>query len=183
MKLNSISKKLILSANIWIFSEALLGPLFAIFGQKIMGMNSTMYISYAWAGYMIMGGLAYIALSKLIERYNINPNVMCYLGYLLSAISTFGYVMISGIYGLILIESLIGISTAMIVPSWNHMFSRENNNSTEAWGLNGGLEKIGSGIAMIIGGLVVSHLSFNILFISMGLMQLVAFVVQLMIGK
>lgn len=55
MELNKLSRILLLGANIWYFGEGMLGPLLAIFTEKVGG--DIMDITWAWAVFLIVTGV------------------------------------------------------------------------------------------------------------------------------
>ena len=65
IKLNRISLILLLGANLWYFGEGMLGPLFAVFSEKVGG--DILDITWAWAAYLVVTGVCYIVVGKLIN--------------------------------------------------------------------------------------------------------------------
>jgi len=65
-------------------------------------------------------------------------------------------------------------------PSGNSLFASniDDNEDLSYWGLANGHSQFVSGIAIAIGGLIANYLSFNTLFIIMGIVQLMATAVQ-----
>ena len=88
--LNRYTKNLLYGGNIWYFGEGMLGPLFAIFTERIGG--SILEISWAWSTYLIMAGLMHIVIGKITDTYDNKEKVMV-LGYALNAIFTFSYLL------------------------------------------------------------------------------------------
>lgn len=82
MKLSGTTKILLLGANIWYFAEGMLGPLFAVFAQKIGG--DILDITWAWATYLIITGILYILFGKLFNGREGKEKIMVF-GYLLNA--------------------------------------------------------------------------------------------------
>ena len=66
MKLHNTTKILLLGANIWYFGEGMLGPLFAIFTEKVGG--DILDITWAWSTYLVCTGVFYIIIGKLVNR-------------------------------------------------------------------------------------------------------------------
>ena len=59
-------KLLLVASSLWYFSEGLLGPLFAVFSEQVGG--DVLDITAAWATYLIVSGLAYPVVGKLLNR-------------------------------------------------------------------------------------------------------------------
>ena len=92
MALNRHIKNLLYSGNLWYFGEGMLGPLFAVFTEKVNG--DILDITWAWATYLIIAGLLYIVVGKLTDKYDNKEKIMV-LGYALNALFTFGYLFVS----------------------------------------------------------------------------------------
>lgn len=178
MGLSNITRILLWGANIWFFGEGLLGPLFAVFTEKIGG--DILDVSWAWSIFLVVTGVFYILFGKLIVAYNINHAKMLILGYGLNAVFTFGYLLVKTPEQLFLIQVGLGICEAIGSPLWDTLYAKSlhESHAAYAWGLAGGQSQIVTGIATLIGGFTVYYLSFNVLFIAMGTIQVIATIIQ-----
>ena len=88
MRLSKTTRILLWGANIWFFGEGMLGPLFAVFSDKVGG--DILDITWAWATYLMVTGIVYIIVGKLINGKPIKEKVMV-AGYALNAVFTFRY--------------------------------------------------------------------------------------------
>ena len=177
MRLSKTTKILLWGANVWFFGEGLLGPLLAVFTEKIGG--DILDISWAWAIFLIVTGICYVITGRLISGKPYKAKVMV-LGYGLNAIFTFGYLFVSTPVHLFIVQACLGVSEAIGSPTWDSLYAKSLDDSHDgyAWGLAGGQSQIVTGIAILIGGFLVYYLSFNVLFITMGIIQVIATVVQ-----
>ncbi len=173
MTLTKTTRILLLGANIWYFGEGMMGPLFAVFAEKVGG--DILDITWAWATYLVVTGLLYILVGRLLNKKEYKTKVMV-AGYLLNAVFTFGYLLVQNPVQLFLVQAGLGISEAIGTPAWDALYA--NNLSDEmdayAWGLSTGQSQIVTGIAFGIGGLITHFVSFEALFITMGLIQIIA---------
>lgn len=173
MTLTKTTKILLLGANIWYFGEGMMGPLFAVFAEKVGG--DILDITWAWATYLVVTGLLYILVGRLLNKKEYKTKVMV-AGYLLNAVFTFGYLLVQNPFQLFLVQAGLGISEAIGTPAWDALYA--NNLSDEmdayAWGLSTGQSQIVTGIAFGIGGLITHFVSFEALFITMGIIQVIA---------
>ncbi len=176
MKLSSTGRTLLLGANIWYFGEGMMGPLFAIFAEKVGG--DILDITWAWATYLVITGLLYILMGKLLNNKNYKEKAMV-MGYSLNALLTFGYLLVDSPLKLFLVQAGLGIAEAIGTPAWDALYSKtiDENTDTYAWGLSTGQSQIATGVAFGIGGLITHFISFEALFITMGLIQVGAAVV------
>ena len=177
MKLNRYIKTLLYGANIWYLGEGMLGPLFAVFTEQVGG--DILDISWAWAIYLILAGILYIVVGKITDKYNNAAQIMV-IGYGLNAMFTFGYLFVSSPWHLFIVQAGLAIAAAMATPTWDSLYAKyeDKKHAVFQWGLAGGEAQIITGIAMIVGGYIVSYISFNALFLTMGTIQIIATVYQ-----
>lgn len=182
MRLTRNTRILIYGANIWYFGEGMLGPLLAVFTGRIGG--DVLDVTGAWALYLIIMGLCYIYFGKLADSHY-NKERMMILGYGLNALFTFGYLLISKPWHLFLIQSGLGMASALATPTWFALFAKSGKKDTGGfhWGLAGGITQIVTGIAIVMGGLIVNYFSFTVLFMTMGIIQVIATIYQAQILK
>ncbi len=173
MALNKHIKILLYGGNIWYFGEGMLGPLFAIFTQRVGG--DVLDVSWAWATYLIIAGVLYIVTGKLTDAYDNKEKVMV-LGYALNAFFTFGYLLVSTPWHLFIVQAGLGIAVAMATPTWNALYAKHEDGEQSGfqWGLAGGEAHIITGVALVVGGYIASYASFTALFLTMGIVQVIA---------
>ena len=184
MKLSKTAKILLLGANIWYFGEGMMGPLFAVFAEKVGG--DILDITWAWATYLIITGVMYIVVGKLLNRKSYKVKAMVF-GYVLNALFTFGYLFVSSPIQLFIVQAGLGIAEAIGTPAWDSLYAKNlpDDMDSYAWGLSTGQSQIVTGVAFGIGGLITHFISFEVLFITMGIIQLTAALVtaQLLFKK
>lgn len=166
----------------WFFGEGLLGPLFAVFTQKIGG--DILDITYAWGVYLVITGIFIIIFGKLSDRI-LNRKKLLFAGYVLNAVLTFGYLFVNNPLQLLILQAGLGFAVAMATPTWNALYSKYQHKEHRglAWGLSDGLSQLFTGIAVILGGFVLVYFSFNILFVIMGIIQIIAVILLIPILK
>lgn len=168
--MNKKVKVLLYSSNIWYLAEGMFGPLLAIFTEKIGG--DVLDISGAWASYLIVTGVITVIVGKTLVKPRHIENVMI-AGYILNAIFTFGYIFVDTPLQLFFIQAALGLASALATPTWDALYSQngDKGNHILRWGMADGSAKIITGFAILLGGVIVGYLSFNILFIAMGTIQ------------
>lgn len=173
MTLTKTAKTLLIGANIWYFGEGMMGPLFAVFAEKIGG--DILDITWAWASYLVVTGALYILFGKILNRKDYQAKVM-FAGYMLNAILTFCYLIVNSPLSLFLVQAGLGVAEAMGTPAWDALYAKNLDEKLDAyaWGLSTGQSQIFTGIAFGIGGLITHFISFEALFITMGCVQLMA---------
>jgi len=103
------------------------------------------------------------------------------IGYSLNAIMTFMYIFVSTPTHLFFVQVGLGISAALATPTWDALYDKYSGDGSKdgtMWGIADGLPKIVTGIAVLLGGFIVTKYSFTILFFIMGFIQVFATIVQ-----
>lgn len=179
--LNKTAKILLYSSTLWNLGDGMLGPLFAIFAQKVGG--NILDITWAWATYLVVMGIFTVLVGKVSDRFQ-KEKIMI-VGYAMTAMLTFCYVLVSSPWHLFLVQAGLGVAIALCNPTWYALYSKytDHDNGGYIWGLADGLNHIVLGIAIMIGGLIVQYFSFDALFVTMGTIQTVATLYQLQILK
>ena len=177
MPLNKTLRILLIASSLWYFGEGLFGPLFAVFAEKVGG--NILDVTWAWSIYLVIAGLMYVLVGRQINKSNYKEEVMVF-GYFLNAVFTFGYMLVNSTTSLFLIQIGIGIAEAISTPTWDALFASNmsDTKNTFHWGIATGHTQFMSGIAIAIGGLITYYISFNMLFIVMGIIQIAATITQ-----
>lgn len=187
-------KILLIGSNLWYFGEGMLGPLFAIFGERIGG--NVLDISWAWAVYLLVTGVLVILIGRVSDAkkrrrffffYDLTTDKkrLLIIGYALNALFTFSYLLVRSPLHLFFVQAGLGVAAALATPTWEALYSLygEREQKGYEWGLVSGQAQILTAIGLVIGGLIVNYFSFQILFIVMGMIQVIATVYQARIFK
>jgi predicted MFS family arabinose efflux permease len=168
---------LLWSSNLWALGEGMLGPLFAVFAQRIGG--NILDVTWAWAIYLGMTGALTIVAGNVSDRIWqwCGRERLLVAGYALNALCTFGYLLVDTTTKLFIVQAGLGVALALSNPTWSALYARYSPGEQEAgaaWGLVAGAQRLILAAAIVVGGYIVSHYSFNALFIAMGTMQVIA---------
>jgi MFS family permease len=172
---------LLWSSNMMGFGAGMLGPLYAVFAQNIGG--DILDISWVYALYLVVMGVGMVVMGKVGDKFGYEH--LSIAGYALYTCATFGYLLVHSITGLLVVQVLIGLGTAISQPPWFALYDRYSGEGDDGfvWGLSTGLWYVFQGAAMIIGGYIVSRYSFNVLFVVMGSVLLISTLYQARILK
>ncbi|OGY89638.1 MAG: MFS transporter [Candidatus Komeilibacteria bacterium RIFCSPLOWO2_01_FULL_45_10] len=170
--MNSKGKILLWSSNLWNFGDGMLGPLFAVFAEKIGG--NILDIAWAWAAYLVSTGVFVIVVGNISDKFSKEKIVV--LGFGLNAVLTFCYLLISSPAQLLMLQIGLGLAVALANPTWYALYAQYSPHKAAGyhWGLADGEARILAGLAVILGGLIVEFISFQALFILMGTIQIIA---------
>jgi len=120
-------------------------------------------------------GILMVFIGRLSDKY-VDRRKLLFAGYVLNAIFTFSYLLVSNPFQLLLVQAGLGVAAAFATPTWNAVYSENENKKIGGleWGMADGLSAFFSGIAIILGGLIVTYISFSALFIIMGIIQTIS---------
>ncbi|HLD12030.1 MAG TPA: MFS transporter [Candidatus Nanoarchaeia archaeon] len=171
--LNRKVRALLFADTAWLFGEGMLGPLFAVFAQRIGG--DILEITWAWAVYLVVAGLLIVVIGRISDK-KMDKRKLVFWGYVLNAVLTFGYLLVHDSYSLFVLQIGLGVAAALATPTWDALYSEYGSKKKFglAWGLSDGFAEIFGGVAIFIGGLVVTYFSFDLLFWVMGGVQVVS---------
>ena len=175
--MNRFTKVLMTGSLLWYFGDGMLGPLFVVFAERIGG--NILEIAWAWAIYLFVTGISMIFVGKLSDN-KIRKEVLLIAGYSLNAVFTFAYLLVSSPWHLFVLQAGLGVAWALAGPTWDALYAKHEDRKHDgsAWGFADGLPKIVTALAIVIGGFIVSNFSFNLLFIIMGIVQVIATIYQ-----
>ncbi len=170
-------KILLWSANIWTFSDALLGPLFAIYAGRIGG--DIFEITWAYAIYLIVTGIVVVIVGKISDEF-LSKELLLTIGYGLTTLGTLSYLFVTSPIQLFAVQALLGFALALSNPTWYALYSEYSASGHDGyfWGLADGIGKILAGTAVVLGGVIVSYFSFAALFVLMAVLFFLATLYQ-----
>lgn len=177
--MNRYRKVLLISSYAWYFGEGLLGPLYAVFAQRIGG--DILELTGAYALYLMVMGVFSIYIGEF-TTHDSKKRLMI-VGYALNAVATFGYLLVDNPLKLFLVQGTLGLAAALATPTWNSLFSVHDDDKKRAgsgWGLDAGGSSITLGLAAIAGGFIMANFGFPVLFVLMGIIQIASTVILLM---
>ena len=175
--MNPYVKSLLLGSFLWYLGAGLFGPLYAVFAERIGG--DILELTGAYALYLVTTGLLSIIIGRVIDGHRLKKHLML-AGYALNALGTFGYLVISTPSDLFLVQAVLGVAAALATPTWDALFSMhlDRNRVGFEWGVSAGMPNVVTGIALLVGGLIVAAYGFPTLFVVMGIIQVIATLVQ-----
>jgi sugar phosphate permease len=161
--------------GIFVFASGLLGPLYAVFVETID--TNIISVSLSWSVFLI----STTAFMFIVRKYGDLIKEKEYLlmgGYLIRAIVWFLFPSLSTVFGLIILQALLGIGEALGSPAYDAIFAehldknRHVQNYTD-WKL---ISNLVGAVAVIFGGILVNEVGFSTLFYLMGVLAFVSFI-------
>ncbi|VVB75408.1 Multidrug resistance protein MdtG [uncultured archaeon] len=160
--MNKIIDLLIISSFFYGLAAGLLGPIYAIYVQQIGGDILT--AGYSYALFTIICGV-FILLLGIWENRAKHEEKIIFASRLLAVIGFIGYLFVSTPTDLFLVQIILGISMALIVPAFDSFYSKhlDKHCETEEWGAWEGFYQISLGISAAAGAIIADFFGFKTL--------------------
>ena len=180
--MRQILKILLLSSFFFNLAAGLLGPIYAVFVERIGG--NLIMTGGAAAAFSIVSGILIYIFAKWEDKIKHQENIII-LGRLLSFIGITGYIFVQSVVHLFAVEILLGIATAFSTPAYDSLYSKnlQKGKFASQWGSWESMYSITVGIAAIIGGIVAQQYGFKVLFIAMSIITGLSLIAALLLRK
>jgi hypothetical protein len=165
-RLNRSLRILVVTNSILVFIVGLFAPFYAVFIQHIGGGVALAGLS--WAIFSIVGGILILLFSNWELKIK-EQDLLIALGYILRGGVFVSYAFMGSITQLIITQVLWGIATALGTPAFDSVYGSHTTkeNSLAEWGEWEGVATIVSGVAALIGGILIQTFGYEIIFITM----------------
>lgn len=179
MQINKSLKALFTLNSIFVFAGSLLGPLYAIYVRGFD--NRIVTVSLLWAVLMVSSTVFMYFVSKYGDRVGEKEYLLAG-GFLVRSIAWLGYLFVSNVTGLIIIQIILGLGEALGTPAWSVIFAKHLDGHKEImdysnWNI---LNNLLVALSTVLGGILVTYFGFSVLFLAMSMLALVAFIGVLM---
>lgn len=177
MAMNPIIRALILSDMWMVTGWGLIGPIFAIFAERIPG-GSVFVAGIASAIFLLVKSFTQIPFARWSDKLN-NRKTFIVIGYSLFVLVPLGYIYVTNVWQLYLIQVLEGLGAALSYPAWLAVFSHHVDPAKEGyeWSVYMTGTGLGSAATAAIGGAVADFFGYNMLFIVVAVTQVAGMVV------
>ncbi|HET7099431.1 MAG TPA: MFS transporter [Patescibacteria group bacterium] len=182
MQINKSLRTLFTLNSIFVFGGSLFGPLYAIYVQGFD--NKIVTVSLSWAVFMISSTLFMYFVAKYGDKIKEKEYLLAG-GFLVRSIAWLGYLFVTNITGLIIVQIILGLGEALGTPAWNAIFAKHLDGHKEImdysnWNI---INNLLVALSTVLGGVLVTYFGFSVLFLAMSMLALVSFVGVLMTPK
>ena len=187
LKINRITKYLILSDLVFYAGWGLITPIFAIFiVQKIQG-GDALVAGLSSAIYLILMSLLRVPIGIFLDSRPGERDDYWFLtiGLFIAALVPFGFIFAKFPWHIYSLQAIHAIAMAMSLSAWPAIFTRHIDKGIESteWGLDATSVGLGAGISGAIGGWAVTQFGFNPVFIAVGIIGLIGAALLLFLRK
>ena len=159
----------------FISAFGMLGPIYAIFVQKIGG--DILAAGTSWAIFMIVSGVGIYLMGKYHDRVQ-KDKLFIILGYSLVSAGYLGYCFVSNVMELFALQFLLGLGTVTLVPATYSFYTKylEKGKFASQWAAWDSLYKGLQGVMALVGAFLAKIYGFRVLFLTMFLLSLIGLV-------
>ena len=163
MRNNQALKVLFASNAIYLFAALLLGPLYAIYVQKIGGI---LLVSVSTAVFYVSSTMFLMFMARWGDRVK-EKEIMLVASYIIRGIGFLSYIFLDSALVLILIQMLFGLADSLGTPTFGALFAKHVDKREEVlefsdWSI---VSNLVMALGTIVGGFIASTLGFNSLFV------------------
>ncbi len=181
IRFNAVIRRFILADLIWLAGWGLLAPIFAIFVIQQIPGATVITVGIAAAIYWILKSLIQIPVAVAIDRTPSERDdyLTLVVSLMLAGFTSFSYILVHTVWQLYLVEVLHAISFALYIPSWNGIFTRHLDPDHRAleFALDSGAVGIATGIAGLLGSIMVQEYGFTSIFFITAILSFVAAII------
>lgn len=161
-----------------VFAAGLFAPFYAVFIEEIGG--GALVAGGSYSVYAIAAGLLILASSRIEDKI-VDTEKLVVIGYMLSTVGFFGYLLVENPVQMFAVQAVVGFATAIHSPAFDETYSKNLDEGRYAyeWGVWESMYWITSGVSAIIAGYIIQSYGFSTLFVSMGSMSLFGALVSL----
>ncbi len=173
LKFLSRRRRLLVSISfLTTFAESMLVPMYAAFTESVGG--SILDAGIAFATFSMATG-AFISLVGTRPYFQRHVKSFLVLGFFVSACCDVSYILVQNRWQLFAAQVVAGLATGLIEPAWDALFTDDiEESSAKHWSIWAGGTHLVAGAAALVGGVVVAYFSFKTLFLTMGLIDMIA---------
>lgn len=152
-------------------------PVFAIFITGQIAGGSASVAGFAASVYWIVKSIVQLPIARFLDKTDGERDDFwaMFIGYFLSGLVPIGYIFATEPWHVYLLQAFLGLVMAFVVPAWYAIFTRHVDKwrISFEWSLESvfavGLATAG---ATALGGYIVDHYGFKLLFLAAGLLAM-----------
>ena len=164
---NKAIKILLVTNGLILIAGAMLGPIYALFVEKIGG--SLLDASAAFGVFALAAGITTLISARYSDKLKENELILVW-GYAIMGLGFFGYTLVNSVWELLVVQVIIGLGEAIYVPAFDAVYSKhlDGKRCGREWGAWEATNYFTTALGAVSGGLLVTNLGFSAMFAIMG---------------
>lgn len=178
--LNRFTKYFVLTDFLMLTGWGFLGPVFALFvvnSGQIAGAT-VVTVGIATALYWVIKSIIQVPIANFLDKTDGEKDdfYALFFGLLIIGVAAFLYLAATKTWHIYTIHVIQAIGYSLYVPAWSGLFTRhlEKERSSLGWTLDNTIVGLSSGIAGLLGSIMVEYFGFQFIFIVVGLFSFAA---------
>lgn len=169
MRNNLALKVLFISNSIFVFAAMLLGPLYAVYVERIGG--GVLLVSISTGVFYVSTAVFLIFVARWGDLVR-EKELMLVASYVIRGLAFLGYIFINSSLTLIVLQVIFGLGAALGTPTFGALFAEHTDKKEEVlehsdWAL---ISHLVMALGTIIGGFIAASLGFPFLFMTIGVL-------------
>lgn len=176
--MNRSLKTLYFTNSIFVFAASLLGPLYAVYVEKIT--DNLIAVSMTWSIFLISSLIFTFVVSRVGDRVK-EKEYMLMAGFLIRSAVWIGYIFVPNLGLLIVAQVFLGLGESLGSPAFmaliaEHLDKGKHIKDYANWSM---LSHLVAAISTMFGGWLIVNYGFNTVFIGMATLALISFFILL----
>ncbi len=169
MMFNRALRLLLLTNGLVLVAGAMMGPIYALFVQKIGG--DLMDASLTGAIFALAAGITTLVAGRIADKRRSDELIVA-TGYFIMGIGFLMYMFASSVWEVFAIQIITGFAEAFYSPAFDALYSRHISRSRAGseWGAWEALNYFSIALGAVMGGILASIWGFKSVFIIMSLL-------------
>lgn len=181
IRFNAVVRRFILADLVWLSGWGLISPIFAVFVLRQVEGATVVTLGIAAALYWILKSVIQIPVALAIDHTPTERDdyIVLVVSLILAGLTAFSFILVRTVGQLYLVEVLHAVSFALYIPSWNGIFARHLDKDHRAleFSLDSAAVGIATGIAGLVGSVMVKEFGFSVLFFTTAILCFVAAII------
>jgi MFS family permease len=179
---NRALKILLFTNALILVAAAMLGPIYALFVEKVGG--DLLDASITGGVFALAAGITTLIAGRYSDKLRMEKLIIA-IGYFLIGVSFLLYIFVDSTTSLLFVQVLLGFAEAFYSPAFDSLYSKHIClcKAGREWGMWEAMNYFMAGIGAIIGGFIVAIFGFNGVFALMSLLCFVSVIYICLLPK
>lgn len=170
MKFFNRALRILLATNAMVLvAGAMLGPIYALFVEEIGG--TILHAGITGGVLALAAGMTTLVAGKYADKIKEDELIVTF-GYAMMGLGFMFYIFVNSIWSLLLVQVIIGFAEALYSPAFDALYSKHltRKKAGREWGAWEAMNYFSIAFGAVIGGFIVMHFGFNVIFVIMALL-------------
>lgn len=181
IRFNDVIKRFIIADLVWLAGWGLISPVFAVFVLKQVDGATIITLGTSAALYWVLKSIIQIPVALAIDRTPSERDdyLVLVISLMLAGLTAFSFILVRETWQLYLVQALQAVSFGLYIPSYSAIFARHLDKRHRAleFSVDSAAVGIATGLAGLVGSIIVKEWGFNPLFFATAVLCFVAAII------